>query len=93
MLGDLTLDKDLTYFLVEAIDNEYGQTKTNVELLVGGEVTIAGEETLNKKLAKLPFKLQLPQIKFCKMRLANNDGFESGCRLRRQRLPKRCWLT
>lgn len=77
MLGDLTLDKDLTYFLVEAIDNEYGQTKTNVELLVGGEVTIAGVESLNKKLAKLPFKLQLPQIKFCKMRLANNDGFES----------------
>lgn len=77
MLGDLTLDKKLTYFLVEAIDNEAGATKTNVELLVGGEVTIAGTETVNKKLAKLPMDLHLPGIKFCKLRLANNKSFES----------------
>lgn len=77
MLGDLTLDKKLTYFLVEAIDDEVGETKTNVELLVGGEVTIAGTETVNKKLAKLPMDLHLPGIKFCKMRLANNKSFES----------------
>ncbi len=77
MLGDLSLDKDLTYLLVEAIENEKGETDTNVELLVGGSVEIAGTKTVNKTLAKLPFKLQLPGIRFCKMRIANNDGFES----------------
>lgn len=77
MLGELTLDKDLTYLLVEAIDDEKGETNTNVELLVGGSVEIAGAKTANKKLANLPFELKLPGIRFCKMRIANNDGFES----------------
>ena len=39
--------------------------KTNVELCVGGGVTVAGAKTVNKKLAKLPFDLSLPQLKFC----------------------------
>lgn len=77
MLGDLSLDKDLTYLLVEAIEDEKGDINTNVELLVGGSVDIAGKETVNKKLAKLPIGLTLPGIKFCKLRIANNDGFES----------------
>ncbi len=77
MLGDLTLDKDLTYFLVEAIDDGESKTKTNVELCLGGSVEIAGTDVVNKKAAKLPFDLKLPAIKFCKMRIANNDGFES----------------
>lgn len=77
MLADLSLNKDLTYFLVEALPDEQGELKTNVELCVGGEVTIAGTDMVNKKLAKLPFELSLPQIKFCKMRIANNKSFES----------------
>ncbi len=77
MLGELSLDKDLTYLLVEAIDDEKGKTHTNVEMLVGGSVEIAGTNTVNKKLAKLPLNLKLPGIRFCKMRIANNDGFES----------------
>lgn len=77
MLGELSLDRDLTYLLVEAIDNDKGETDTNVEFLIGGSVEIAGTNTINKKLAKLPFKLQLPGIRFCKMRIANNNGFES----------------
>ena len=77
MLGDLTLTKELTYFLVEALPDEQGELKTNVELCVGGEVTIAGTEMVNKKAANLPFNLKLPNIKFCKMRIANNKSFES----------------
>ena len=77
MLGDLTLTKELTYFLVEALPDEQGELKTNVELCVGGEVTIAGTEMVNKKAANLPFNLKLPKIKFCKMRIANNKSFES----------------
>lgn len=81
MLGDLKLNKDLTYFLVEALPDENGDLQTNCELLLGGEVTIAGTETANEfiksKLSKLPMDLTLPEIKFCKLRLANNKSFES----------------
>lgn len=77
MLGKLSLDKDLTYMLVEAIDDEAGETRTNAELLMGGKVTIAGAETVNKQLAKLPIDLTLPEIQFCRLRLANNKSFES----------------
>ena len=48
-----------------------------MELCVGGGVTVAGAKTVNKKLAKLPFDLSLPQLKFCNMRLANGKRFES----------------
>lgn len=77
VLGKLKLDKDMTYFLVEATPDENDELKTNVELCVGGEVTVAGTETLNAELEKLPFKLKLPSIKFCKMRIANCKSFES----------------
>lgn len=77
MLGNLSLDKKMTYFLVEATPDETGTLKTNVELCVGGEVTIAGADMVNKKLAKLPMKLTLPEIKFCNMRIANNKEFTS----------------
>ena len=77
MLGDLTLNKDLTYFLVEALPNEQGELKTNVELLLGGEVTIAGADKVNAKLSKLPIDLTLPGIRFCNLRVANNKAFQS----------------
>lgn len=77
MLGNLSLDKKMTYFLVEATPNDIGALETNVELCVGGEVTIAGADMVNKKLAKLPMNLTLPEIKFCNMRIANNKNFTS----------------
>ena len=77
MLGNLSLDKKMTYFLVEATPNDIGALETNVELCVGGEVTIADADMVNKKLAKLPMKLTLPEIKFCNMRIANNKNFTS----------------
>lgn len=77
MLGELKLDHRLTYFLIEALPDASGELKTNVELCVGGGVTVAGAKTVNKKLAKLPFDLSLPQLKFCNMRLANGKRFES----------------
>lgn len=81
LLGDLTLDEKLTYMLVEALPDEQGELQTNVELLLGGKVTIAGTKTANKyikeKTKGLPLDLTLPEIKFCKMRVANNKSFES----------------
>lgn len=77
MLGDLKLDKDLTYFLVEALPDEAGELRTNAELLVGGEVTVAGAETVRRKTADLPFDLSLPEIRFCNMRVANGKAFEA----------------
>lgn len=77
MLGDLTLNDKLTYFLVEALPDEQGNLKTNVELLLGGEVTIAGQDKVNAQLAKLPMDLTLPGIRFCNLRVANNKSFES----------------
>ena len=77
ILGDLDFDERLTYFLVEAYDKEDGTTKTNCELCIGGEVTIAGAKAINKQLANLPFDIHIPGIKFCKMRIANNMSFEA----------------
>ena len=77
MLGQLSLHKDLTYFLVEALPDEQGELKTHVELLLGGEVTIAGADKVNAKLAKLPLDLTLPGIRFCRLRVANTKEFES----------------
>lgn len=80
-LGNLTLEKALTYFLVEAYDKYTGdkkdETVTNVELCVGGTVDIAGKDKINEYLGKLPFDLKMPGLKFCKMRLANNAGWET----------------
>lgn len=79
ILGELSLKKELTYFLVEAIDDENGDTKTNVELCVGGTVDIVGAQKINGELKKvpLPLDLHIPGIKFCKMRIANNKSFIS----------------
>lgn len=48
MLGELKLDHRLTYFLIEALPDASGELKTNVELCVGGGVTVAGAKTVNK---------------------------------------------
>ncbi len=77
VLGELSLNEDLTYFLVEALPDANGDLKTNVELLLGGEVTIAGADKVNEKLSKLPMDLTLPGIRFCNLRVANNKEFSS----------------
>lgn len=77
VLADLSLNKKLTYFLVEALPDKEGKLHTNCELMLGGEIELACAEKVNSKLADLPMDLTLPGIKFCNMRLANNEGFES----------------
>lgn len=77
VLGKLALDKDMTYLLVEATPDEAEELKTNVELCIGGTVDVAGKDKVNGYLAKLPFKITMPGIKFSRMRIANNESFES----------------
>ena len=81
MLGELKLENALTYFLVEAYDKYNGdikdETVTNVELCVGGTVDIVGADKINSVLKKLPFDLHMPGIKFCRMRLANNEKWDT----------------
>lgn len=76
-LADLSLDKNLTYFLLEALPDDKGDLHTNCELMMGGEVTLACEDKVNNLLSKLPMDLTLPGIKFCNMRVANNKSFKS----------------
>lgn len=83
MLAKLNFNEDMTYFLVEAMEDETGELKTNCELRIGGSVSIGGKfldkgvEKVNNALAKLPIDISLPEIKFCKFRIANNKSFES----------------
>ncbi len=83
VLGDLTLPPEQTYFLVEAKDSVIGgknDTYTQVELCMAGDITIAGTEGVNSRLADiskaLPLKLKLPGIHFTKMRLSNKKESE-----------------
>ena len=76
-LADLSLDKNLTYFLLEALPDQNGELHTNCELMLGGSVDLACADKVNAKLAKLPMDMSLPGIKFCNMRLANNKQFTS----------------
>ncbi len=74
-VADLTLLQNQTYFLLEAEDQPGGETKTEVELCMAGDITIAGANTINESIkavtANLPLDLTLPGIHFAKMRLSN----------------------
>ena len=74
-VADLNLDKVQCYFVVVGEEQADGKTKTNVELSLGGDITIANANSANAKLAEisnnLPLTLKLPGIHFTKMRLAN----------------------
>ena len=81
-VADLTLLQNQTYFLLEAEDQEVGgqmETKTEVELCMAGDVTIAGASSVNetiKSITKdLPLDLTLPGIHFSKLRLSNVKKF------------------
>ncbi|MCR5818848.1 MAG: hypothetical protein K6F89_07120 [Prevotella sp.] len=74
-VADLKIIKEQTYFVVAAEEQESGQMKTDVELRMAGDITIANTQSVNKKLAdiskKLPMKISMPGIHFAKLRLSN----------------------
>lgn len=74
-LGDLKVNKDLTYFLLEAVPDADGKLKTQAELLIGGEVSIADALSSNDKIkeytGKLPIDLTLPELHFTGLRVSN----------------------
>lgn len=82
ILAQTTLYRDQTYFLLEAIDQADGTTKTDLELCMGGKIGIGALKGASKKLeeltSKLPLKLRIPDIHFSGMRLSNTDvGWKS----------------
>ena len=83
-VADLTLLQNQTYFLLEAEDQADGSTKTEVELCMAGDITIAGVNSINESIkavtAGLPIDLTLPGIHFAKMRLSNvkREGWSLG---------------
>ena len=78
-VADLTLLQSQTYFLLEAEDQTDGSTKTEVELCMAGDITIAGansaNETIKSTTKNLPIDLTLPGIHFSKLRLSNVEKF------------------
>lgn len=80
-VASLDLKKDQSYFLVESIDKENGTGQdTQVELCLAGDITIAGTDNANERIAALAKKLgqekldlKLPGIHFVKMRLSNKQ--------------------
>lgn len=78
-LADLKLHDKQTFLLVESVDKEDGTGQdTQVELCLAGDITIAGTDNVNSRLAKQAKKigneklpLRLPGIHFAKMRLSN----------------------
>ncbi len=77
ILAKAKLAKAQTYFLLEAEDQPSGDTRTRMELSMGGEITIGGAETMQKQIDKLPLKLSIPGVHFTKMRIANCAAWES----------------
>ena len=78
-LAELQIQKELTYFLLDAVEDTKGDIKTNYEFCLGGMVNIgagAVGEKVQSVLNKLPTKPQIPNIMFTKMRIANNEKFD-----------------
>ena len=78
-LGKAKFNKDQTYFLLESTPKSDGTLQTNLELVLGGDITIGGTDYLNNKIkdSSLPLKFEIPGVHFCGMRLANNKSFTS----------------
>ena len=74
-IADLKITKEQTYFVVAAQDQDDGKVKTDVELRMAGDITIADQLSKNKTLQdiakKLPMKVSMPGIHFAKLRLSN----------------------
>jgi hypothetical protein len=78
-LGELSLDKDQTYFLVEVEKEKDKEADTKVELCVGGDITInVGREQL-RNLGKVGSYLdtQIPGVHIAGMRIANCERWKS----------------
>lgn len=73
LLAQTSLKEHQTYFLVEAVPDEKDDLNTNVELVMGGDITINGMRWVDKQLKKvdLDLDLSLKGIHFCGMRIAN----------------------
>jgi len=77
LVGQATLEKDQTYFVVDAYDDEKeeGKINTQVELCMGGTIGIGlidkANDWLKEKSKSLPLELKIPDIHFTKMRLSN----------------------
>lgn len=103
-LSDLSMDfflaklepkKEQTYFLLESVPNSSGTLVTNVELMMGGELTVGGTDYLNRKIknSSLPMKFEIPHVHFCGMRLANcSNAWESKYERTMQRTAKNASL-
>lgn len=74
-LADLKIIKEQTYFVVASEDQDNGKQKTDVELRMAGDITIASEASKIKVVQdiakKLPMKVSMPGIHFAKLRLSN----------------------
>ena len=75
ILATAEFDKQLSYMLVEAVPEE-DKLKTRVELLLSGDLSIGGD-AMKEQMASLPIEIDLPDIHFSKMRLANCPVWES----------------
>lgn len=72
-LANATFEKSQTYFLLESVPTSSGSLQTNVELMMGGKLTIGGTNYLNNKIkdSSLPLKFEIPGVHFCGFRIAN----------------------
>ena len=75
ILATAEFDEKLSYMLVEAVP-ENDKLKTRVELLLTGNMSIGGD-AMKEQMASLPIEIDLPDIHFSKMRLANCPAWES----------------
>lgn len=78
-LADVKFSKEQTYFLVEAVPNSQHELETRVELLMSGELSIGTsiKSSVQEAVSKLPFPIEIPDVHFTKMRLANCRPWES----------------
>lgn len=76
LLATATIDKDLSYMLIEAVPED--KLVTRVELLLSGDLDIGGKEYLEEKMKSgLNMTFDIPGVHFSKMRIANCDKWES----------------
>ncbi len=81
-LAKLNLLQKQSYFLVEAMPSEKiaskGELDTKVELVLGGSLRIAGSDWVESKIKdKLKFDINVPDIHFVGLRIANCEPWDS----------------
>lgn len=77
-VAKMKLEKELTYFLLEAEKDSLGEMQTKCELLLGGRIEIGGKGKFEDWIEdKLGFKISVPDIHFVGMRIANCEEWKS----------------